>query len=173
MSILLTIALGVALTAAQTGYLSAFPAPVPLLHLPLIAIANEVSAFRFGRAYALAATSGLLLDLLVTPRLAVETPILLAVTLVLGTLFTRVFTNSSLPSMLALNTAGFFLLHAAFCVRDAFAATIGGDPVALLLGWDRIVPLLPGLLLQLATVLAAVGIIAGVRRAVGSVIVLR
>jgi hypothetical protein len=170
--ILLAIALGILLAALQTGYVSAFPAPIALVQLPLIAIAAEISAFRFPRAFAIAAVSGILVDV-VSPSLSAETGILLVTTALLALLFTRVFTNSSLPALLALNTAGFLGLHAAFLLRDMAAATLSGDPIALLLGWDRVWALVPGLVAQLATVLAATALVAGLRRAAGPFIIFR
>lgn len=165
--------LAVALVALQTGYVAAFSTPFPLLSLPLIAIVSELSAFRFARAFTISAVSGLVIDLLVAPSFGAETGILLLLTLVLATLFTRVFTNSSLPALLALNTVGFLALHLAYLLRDVMAYTLSGDDIGLLVGWDRLLPLAGGIGLQLVTVIVAAILITTARKALSSVIVLR
>jgi hypothetical protein len=168
-----TVIFAIALTALQSGAVAALPSPFPLVHLPLLAIIWELSTFRFARAFTVAAVSGLLIDLLVAPSFGAETGILLALTALLVTLFTRVFTNSSLPALLALTTTGFLALHAAYLVRDLVGYTLSGDDIGLLLGWGRILPLLAGLGLQLVAVIVMTVLATVVRKAVGSAIVLR
>lgn len=168
-----TVLLAIALTALQIGAVAALPSPYSILHLPLIAIIWELSAFRFAQAFTVAAVSGLAIDLLVAPSFGAETGILLLVTYLLVLLFTRIFTNSSLPALLAMTAAGFLALHAAYLLRNVVGYTLSGDDIGLLIGWDRLLPLLAGLGLQLAVMTVATLLAALAKRAIGSAIVLR
>ncbi len=169
----IAIVAAIALTALQVGVVPALPAPYALLHLPLIAVVRELSVFRFKNAFAIAITTGLIIDLLTATAFGAETGILLLLTFVLMTLFTRVFTNSSLPALLALNTAGWLAMHAVFFLRSVITATFAGGDVGMLVGWDRVVPLIGGLGIQLLAVIAVAMLVAGIRHIVGSVIILR
>lgn len=129
-----TVVGAVVVAVVQASFFSALPAPLSLVHMPLMLVLLLVINFRFREAFAAALASGAVLDLAFATSFGVNTMTLGLVTLALIPLFTHIFTNSSMAATIAINAAGYCLAGLVGGLVVAVSRSFGGyGPV-----WDLV-----------------------------------
>lgn len=127
---LFLIAAAVAAAIVHASFLSALPHPLSAIDPRLVLVVALITSFRFGDAAVAAAAAGLAADALSPLPFGVHALVSLAAAGTATFLFTRVFTNHSLPGVLGVNACAYVFssLAAALAGLAVAAVTVGLPP---------------------------------------------
>jgi len=128
----------------QVSFISALPAYINAIFLPLIMVIFFTVVISYERALVLALIGGLLLDIYSINIFGVATVSLVATTILTNFLFSHLFTNRSVYSLVALGTIGVIFYNASIvalpyvinAIRSSEYQQNLGLSIFSSLGWD-------------------------------------
>ena len=168
-----TILGGGVLAAVHASFFLSLPAPFSYIHLPLIAILAYITAFRFSHALVVAGTIGISLDLAFSVGVRANTIVLLITTLILLSLFTRVFTNTSTIAFVGITFVGFALIHTLELIENIVLLTTLGYPLESLFSIEQLGAVMLGMLAHSVASLIVVVFLKGAQKLISSVLLIR
>ena len=151
------------LSALQTAFFSAWPAPWRSLDLTLVAVVGLIVSFRPRQAFVAAAAAGFAADALTSSPIGAHAVLMLLSAFLLNLLFERVITNVSVLAFAAMNVAAYLLTAGIGAAWDLASALTVGSPGGSSAGAPGF---LAALVLQAALSLAAILLARAVRRSV-------
>ena len=161
MNTLLILLCTAAAAIVQRSLLETIGPPAAFVQLPIIPVIFLIGNFRFGTAFAAAAASGVIMDILSPYRFGAFLCIFLILTFLLIFLFTRVLTHRTWPAFVAIHGAGFLAFHAIFLASRTAGISLQGQAADAFSARGGILPFMIALAAQIAF---SAGLVAAGRR---------